>query len=98
MQPASLGDHPGRQVDALDRQAQPGEVRGDLAGTAADVADRAQAGYLVGEAPQQRAVQGLVPQLVGEPGRVLLGDPVVAGRGRVAGQAGAQTATQSICT
>jgi len=70
-------DHPRRQVDARGVQTEPGEVRGDDAGAAADVQDRAEPADGLGE----RGERGPQPRLRLQPAYphldVGVGHPVV---------------------
>lgn len=51
--PAGVLDHPRGQVDAGDVEAEAGQVRGDGAGAAADVEDRAEVPYVLGEGTER---------------------------------------------
>ncbi len=61
-----LGDHPRREVDAADVEAQGLQVPGDPAGAAADVDNRATALEVdeLGEVPQQGTVERAAGELV----------------------------------
>ena len=74
-----LGDHPRREVDAADVEAEGLQVPGDPAGAAADVDDRAAALEVdeLGEVPQQGPVERAACELVLEQPRVVGGHRVV---------------------
>lgn len=74
-----LRHHPARIIDALDRHPGVGQEGGHMTRAAAQIGHRAERTHLLGEGQEQRPVERLTRQFIGDVGRIVGRHPVIAG-------------------